>query len=74
MIVCNKANRDLLVGPTHFIAGNSIISFVHFLLLFIGCVDCELTICCLRLRTSTVLKVEQKVYMLEKLSYLVDIK
>ena len=70
MIVCNSARHDVLIDPIPFNAGNSIISFVdHFC--YLGCIiDSELTM--LPALKCVYRKVEQKIYMLGKLRYLVD--
>ena len=72
MLVCNKAKRDILFDPALFNAGNSIISFVeHFC--YLGCIiDSELSM--VPALKDVYRKVEQKVYMLGKLRYLVDKK
>ena len=72
MIVCNMTRRDTLIDPAPFNAGNSTISFVRNFC-YLGCIiDSELTM--LPALKDVYRKVEQKVYMLGKLRYLVDKK
>ena len=72
MIICNPAQRVTLIDPARFNAGNSIISFVENFC-YLGCIIHS------GLTMSPALKdayrkVEQKIYMLGKLRYLVDKK
>ena len=72
MLVCNTAKRDLLNDPAPFNAGNSTISFVKNFC-YLGCIiDSELTM--VPALKDVYRKVEQKIYMLGKLRYLVDKK
>ena len=72
MIVCNKPNRDILVDPAPLNAGNSTITFVDNFC-YLGCIiDSELSM--IPALKDVYRKVEQKIYMLGKLRYLVDKK
>ena len=72
MIVCNPARRDNLNDPAPFNAGNNTISFINNFC-YLGCIiDSELTM--LPALKSVHRKVEQKIYMLGKLRFLVDKK
>ena len=72
MLVCNSAQRDIIIDPVPFNAGNSTISFVETFC-YLGCkIDSGLTM--LPALKDVYRKVEQKVYMLGKLRYLVDKK
>ena len=72
MIVCNSGKRGALTDPAPFNAGNSIISFVDNFC-YLGCIiDSDLTM--LPALKDVYRKVEQKIYMLGKLRYLVDKK
>ena len=72
MLVCNANKRDRLIDPAPFNAGNSTIVFVNTFC-YLGCIiDTELTM--LPALKHIYRKVEQKIYMLGKLRYLVDKK
>ena len=64
MIVCNSVKRAQLIDPAHFNAGNSIISFVDNF--------CYLNLTMVPALKDIYRKVEQKIYLLGKLRYLVD--
>ena len=72
MILCSKAKHDILDSPAPFNAGNSKIAFVDNFC-YLGCIiDNELTM--IPQFKAVYRRVEQKVFMLCKLRYLVDKK
>ena len=72
MMLCSKPKRNMLNRPTHFNAGNSKIAFVENVC-YLGCIiDNELTM--IPQYKAVYRRVEQKVFMLGKLPYLVDKK
>ena len=72
MVLCSKANHDMLDSPASFNAGNSKIAFVDNLC-YLGCIiDNELTM--IPQFKAVYRRVEQKVFMFCKLRHLIDKK